>query len=122
MANKDLLNRLREYLVLDAIVHGVPWDLDCIEDALKTTHPEIPLDYQRLQKLAEVNTWTRWAIAQLLTAMCRSGFVRALPTNKEGAILPRVENDPVDTEIDRYYFEISNRGKLRCTELALEFP
>jgi hypothetical protein len=111
------LRRLREYLALDALVHGVPWNLQSIMDAMKKSHPDIPPDYQELQKLADIDRLTAGELIWILIEACHSGFVRALPTNEKGEILPRVENEPVDTEIDKYYFEISNRGKLRWKEL-----
>ena len=119
-SNNERLRHLREYLVLDSLAQGVPENYETIVQWAKTIDSHSNPDYQEIQRLADVDRLTAGEIAWMLIELCHSGFVRALPTNEEGVILPRVENEPVDTEIDKYYFEISNRGKLRWKDLESE--
>ena len=113
MSDQDISDVARDFLILDALAQGVPEDRDTIVDWVRSVGSGTTEDFQRIQGLAEIALFGEEEIDQRLLALCRKGFIRALPTNSEGSILPRVENEPRKEMLERYYFEISHSGKLQ---------
>ncbi len=117
MQSEQGLDEVREFLVLDALAQGVPEDLDSIMEWVHVIDPQSEPDYQRLQKRAHLEDFDKDLVGQTLVELSRGGYARALVTDSEGSITSEVDNDPTWTRVDRYYFEITHRGKLRWKEL-----
>lgn len=113
MPDEDICDVARDFLILDALVQGVPEDRDTILDWVKGIGTGTTEDFQRIQSLAEVALLTEDEVDQRILSLCRKGFVRALPTDPKGSILPRVENEPRKEMLEQYYFEITHSGKLQ---------
>jgi len=108
---------IREFLVLDALVQGVPEALETICEWVTRIDPESAAEFQDLQRQVMVSPLTDMDIADTVLTACHAGMVRALRTDEDGAITSVVENDPVLEEMHTFFFEISHLGKMRWKEL-----
>ena len=118
MPSREEILNVREYLILDSLVQGVPEEMSTIQDWTLRINAATSPSFRVIQERAQVGTFGIEEMSEIIVSLCRAGMVRALVTDVNRGITARVENDPSPSGVKDFFFEITNRGKLRWKTLG----